>query len=183
MKKERTRCESQRDKKGRFIETNGSTRYKVQQRDGKRLGIHVIAWQDYNKRKLPSGWCVHHKDENKKNNNINNLEAMPIAKHTKMHFDKYYKTNNIWNKGKTTHFGNNEVGHKVLKRTVIRRRLNIFNKQLDSSINIWKLKDIGSTPTQISKELNISIDKVNHRWKSFNNSYLSWSSSGRYINE
>ena len=80
-----------RDKFGRFLKTTGSTRYKKKQRDGKTKGEHVLIWEDYHQKKLLIGWCVHHKNENKKDNRIENLKAMTISKHTKYHFDKYYK--------------------------------------------------------------------------------------------
>ncbi len=167
----RQRCENVRDKRGQFVETTGSTIYKTQQRKGKRLGVHVINWQNWHRKELPKDWCVHHKDGNKKNNNVNNLEAMPIAEHTKKHFDEYYKTNNVWNKGRTTHAGNNDFGHTVTDKTKQRKRVHIFSKHIESWLDIWKLKEDNLTPTQISKELNITIDKVNRRWKAFNKIY------------
>lgn len=37
---------------------------------------------------LPEDWDVHHIDENKQNNNLDNLQAMPKSDHTKYHQDK-----------------------------------------------------------------------------------------------
>lgn len=34
---------------------------------------------------IPPGWVVHHKDGNKANNSIDNLEAMPRAEHQRLH--------------------------------------------------------------------------------------------------
>lgn len=46
---------------------------------------HHLVWEQYNKRPVPDGYIVHHKDGNKFNNNIENLELMTRAEHTKLH--------------------------------------------------------------------------------------------------
>lgn len=167
----RTRCEVWRDGKGRFVKTNGNQKYKRKQRNGRYTSEHVLIWEDYHKKRVPKGYVIHHINENKKDNRIENLKAMLHSEHTKMHFAEYYKNRDIWNKGLTTHAGNNSFGHLVTNKTKQRKKFYIFNKYLESFINIWKLKDKNLTPTQISKQLNITIDKVNHRWKSFNKIY------------
>ena len=66
--------------------------------NGVRRPLHCIIWEKHHKKKLPDYWVVHHKDGNKKNNNISNLEAMPCGDHTRIHYGQnwckgvWYKT-------------------------------------------------------------------------------------------
>jgi len=168
-----------RDEFGRFKKTTGSTKYKMQQRNGVRKGVHVIAWEYHNKKDLPSGWCVHHINENKRDNRIENLIAMKIGEHSKMHFKNYYKENDIWNKGKSTHHGNNVFGHKVTEKQKKKCRTSWLLKNLDRNISIWKLRDSGLKKAEISKRLNITIDKVNSGYRSISKTFDT--NSGRLL--
>lgn len=177
MGKMRTKCEvwsRPKDEKGRFVPFSGKQRYKQCQVNGVRKQKHVAIWEKYHNKSVPDGCVIHHIDYNKFNNNINNLKCMTIKAHNILH----HKDRKPWNKGKTTHGGNNAFGHSVSIKTIQKKKVGIFNKYLESFIAIWELKDEGLTPTQISIKLNISIDKVNHRWKSFNKGYLSWAIVG-----
>ncbi len=157
-----------RDNLGRFKVTNGNQKYKRVQRNGKIKQLHVLIWEEHNKKELPIGWVVHHKNKDKKDNRIENLESMPLSEHTKMHFEEYYKDKDVWNKGlpreQQPNYGRRYKFKESSKR---KQKCSWFNKYLDSNIEIWKLKDNGKTPTQISKELNLTTHQVNHRWKGF----------------
>ncbi len=50
---------------------------------GGRYAHRVIYERHYGP--IPSGWVVHHKDEDKSNNAIENLVAMPKAEHQRLH--------------------------------------------------------------------------------------------------
>ena len=50
---------------------------------GRRRAHRVIWEQHYGP--IPKGWVVHHKDENRQNNDISNLEAMSRADHNTIH--------------------------------------------------------------------------------------------------
>jgi hypothetical protein len=50
---------------------------------GKKL-LHRLIWQHY-KGEIPKGHVIHHKDGNKLNNSIENLECMTQAEHSKLH--------------------------------------------------------------------------------------------------
>ena len=54
----------------------------------KQLGIerrlHRAIWRFYNG-DIPKGYQVHHKDENKDNNDISNLELLSASEHAKLH--------------------------------------------------------------------------------------------------
>lgn len=157
--------EKGKDSFGRFIKTNGGQRYKIKQKNGKRKGEHVLVWEEHNKKELPKGWVVHHINGKKKDNNINNLEAMTPEKHNRIHFCG----KEPWNKGiKCPNISKKLKGHGVTKEQITKCKGSWFNKYLDSNINIWKLKDKGKTTKQISDELNLTIDQVAHRWKGFN---------------
>lgn len=47
---------------------------------------------------IPKGYVVHHKDENKLNNNPNNLALLTLKEHTSIHQKGHHRT--PWNKGK-----------------------------------------------------------------------------------
>lgn len=156
-----------RDSYGRFLKTNGRQRYKMQQRGGKRKGVHVIIWEEYYKKELPKGWCVHHINENKKDNRIENLKALSMSDHTKLHFKKYYKSKDVWNKGIKYHNGSNALNHKVTKRQINKQKIKLFGKDLEIKIKIWKMKDEGFNNIQIGKELNLTANNVCQKWQSF----------------
>ena len=51
-------------------------------KDGKKL--HRVVWESHFGQ-IPQGHLIHHKDENKANNNISNLELMEWGEHTRVH--------------------------------------------------------------------------------------------------
>lgn len=55
------------------------------QRKGVRL--HRAVWEKHNG-EIPKGYHVHHKDENRKNNEIENLELLPAGEHMSVHMSK-----------------------------------------------------------------------------------------------
>ena len=52
--------------------------------DGKRYRLHRYIWEYYNG-EIPKGYHVHHKDHNKNNNEINNLELLTKKEHIIRH--------------------------------------------------------------------------------------------------
>ena len=59
------------------------TGYYLNAKTHKRL--HVYIWEYANGRSVPSGYCVHHKDFNKSNNEIDNLVLLSIREHSSLH--------------------------------------------------------------------------------------------------
>jgi len=57
--------------------------------------MHRDVWEHANGQ-IPDGWDVHHKDEDKANNDISNLECLPKAEHTRL----YSPHNNQYTKGR-----------------------------------------------------------------------------------
>ena len=66
----------------KFSETN--TGYLGARIDGKLVLMHRYVWEYYNG-EIPSGYVVHHKDADKMNNDISNLECLPNKDHSTMH--------------------------------------------------------------------------------------------------
>jgi hypothetical protein len=65
---------------------NFNKRYRKVTYRGRRIGEHIaIILKENNWNKLPSGFCVHHKDLDISNNARENLELMTIKKHDKLH--------------------------------------------------------------------------------------------------
>lgn len=49
-----------------------------------RKRMHRYVWEYYNG-EIPKGYQIHHKDKDKSNNDISNLEAVPVSEHAKAH--------------------------------------------------------------------------------------------------
>lgn len=60
--------------------------------DGSRKRMHVYVWEYYNG-SVPDGYHVHHKDEDKSNNNISNLELKIETEHLSFHSKKNAERN------------------------------------------------------------------------------------------
>jgi len=52
--------------------------------DGKNIKVHVILWEEVNGSK-PKGFDIHHKDFNKGNYDLDNLELLSQSDHQKLH--------------------------------------------------------------------------------------------------
>lgn len=59
---------------------------------GKRERLHCYVWRYFNG-PIPDGFHVHHADENKANNNIENLRCIPTRLHIKHHANEYAANN------------------------------------------------------------------------------------------
>lgn len=46
--------------------------------------LHRLVWEEYNG-PIPHGFVIHHKDNNRKNNNIDNLEILSSFEHNALH--------------------------------------------------------------------------------------------------
>ena len=59
--------------------------------------IHILVWEAFNGY-ITETFIIHHKDENKFNNNIENLQIISILEHNRLH----HGNKPSWNKGKKT---------------------------------------------------------------------------------
>jgi predicted DNA-binding protein YlxM (UPF0122 family) len=62
---------------------------------GDRMLMHRYVWEN-EKGKIPPGWDIHHINENKADNRIENLECLPKSEHTR----KYSPHNNQYTRGR-----------------------------------------------------------------------------------
>lgn len=46
---------------------------------------HIVMCESLGLTEIPSGWCVHHVDEDKQNNNLSNLALMTTQAHMRLH--------------------------------------------------------------------------------------------------
>lgn len=60
--------------------------------DGTRKRMHVYVWEYYNG-SVPSGYHIHHKDEDKSNNDISNLELKIGTEHLALHGKEKFEKN------------------------------------------------------------------------------------------
>lgn len=79
-------------KGGKIIDKKGYIRIRV---GGKYRAEHQVVWESHNGT-IPNGHVIHHKDENKKNNDISNLECITKREHDLHHGDHLLK--NHWNR-------------------------------------------------------------------------------------
>ncbi len=78
---------SPKKNKGKWhMDSNG---YKKMNIDGKRVLESHHVFCKYTKRSsIPYGFVIHHKDRNKLNNNIENLQLLSRSSHTKLHWSE-----------------------------------------------------------------------------------------------
>lgn len=62
-----------------------------------RKRIHIYVWEFYNG-KVPDGCEIHHKDLNKSNNDISNLQCLTVSEHKKIHADLLTEEQREWRK-------------------------------------------------------------------------------------
>lgn len=167
----KTKCEvySRKDPiTGRFITIHGKTQYKAKQYKGKRIDEHRLVWTKSNG-EIPKGYVIHHINGNKKDNRLENLEMMTYDEHNKLHTTG----RSPWNKGiKAPSISKSKMNHIVTQEQITKQRMTLFNKYLDSFIEIWKMKDNNKSVDYISKELNLTKDQVTNRWLSFKRQYI-----------
>jgi hypothetical protein len=79
-------CQKNRGVSKGYINYKG---YKVYYRNGKEISEHQeIYCKHWHIKKIPKGYVVHHIDENKQNNKIENLKLISRGNHTKLHKTK-----------------------------------------------------------------------------------------------
>jgi hypothetical protein len=67
----------------------------------KKKHLHIYFWEQANGKHPGKGWHIHHKDENKFNNEISNLELLKLGEHVSKHKNKggcvyFHKHENKW---------------------------------------------------------------------------------------
>lgn len=129
----------------KFTSSTADGYYKHQ---GLRMFMHRYVWEYYNG-KIPKGYEVHHKDFNRANNDINNLQLLTVAEHRKLHADmltqeqREWKRNNMntvvheaakaWHKSKEGHDWHVEHGKETARNMPIYHNVCVVcGKEFDS---------------------------------------------------
>ncbi len=89
---------SERNAKGKRISHSGYVEYTTGKHKGR--SEHVVAIEHEIGRSLLKGECVHHKDGNKMNNSLSNLQLMTISDHTSLHAKENIKKRKRDSKGR-----------------------------------------------------------------------------------
>jgi len=58
---------------------------RMERKPRKEILYHQYIWMKHNKKRVPKGFLIHHKDDNILNNNIKNLQLMKFNEHTRLH--------------------------------------------------------------------------------------------------
>ena len=61
--------------------------YQTTTRDGRTVFKHRMIWEEHHG-KIPQGFVVHHKNGNKHDNRIENLELLSCHEHMKLHWER-----------------------------------------------------------------------------------------------
>ena len=72
-------------KNGDYILIKAPEWYKGKLYRGRYCYEHHLVWEKENGKPVPEGYVVHHRDGNKTNNNIENLELLKESSHKKLH--------------------------------------------------------------------------------------------------
>lgn len=148
------KVETKRNEKGQFVFTTGAGRYKVIQVNGKRIMYSRYVWEQ-NFGKIPTGMIIHHKNKNKLDNRIKNLELVTFTTHNRIHAHK------PWNKDLT--INNNKKWADTIKKAQS-NRLKTFIKKFKETYN---LKKQGKKLKEIAIIQNISSRQVSDRLKRY----------------
>ena len=145
-----------RDKNGQFIFTTGSTKYKKKQHKGRPIDKHrLVFYKELGLDFIERRFVVHHIDENKKNNNIDNLALMTITAHNRLH------AHPSWNKGLTV--AKDKRMKKLMEKAVGERLKNYLPKLKETS----RLKQEGKTISEIAIIQKICSRQVHTRLKRY----------------
>jgi len=146
---------SPRNEKGQFLETTGNSRYRNVQYNGIRMGEHSRSMCiQLGLDKIPDGFVVHHLDQDKKNNSIDNLALVTITAHNRIH------SHSPWNKGLTLKDKKWSEAHQ--KGIKVR-----FSNHIKTCKETSELQSIGKTLREISIEQGISRRQVSDRIKRY----------------
>ncbi len=69
--------------KGGYISKSG---HRVLCIEGEHIAEHRMVWIRHNKMSIPQGFIIHHRDQDKLNNHIDNLLLLPQNLHLKLHW-------------------------------------------------------------------------------------------------
>jgi len=118
--------------------------------------MHRHIWEQYHG-KIPTGKVIHHKDGNKKNNEISNLECLTYKEHNSLHS----KDRQVWNRGISAK--TNKKWRDTIKKAHKSRAIH-FIPIFEETYN---LKQEGVKVSEIAKIKGISREQVYTRIKRY----------------
>lgn len=154
-----------KDIRGRFKTFSGNQTYKQCQVKGVRKQLHHKIWEEHYGEIL-KGMLIHHKNLNKKDNRLENLELMDYNQHNKIH------AHEAWNKGlpaeRQPAYGRR---YKFKEETKVKQKQTWNKKYLPLKLAVWERKEKGMAEKDIAKELNVAEHQVVSAWRSFKKTY------------
>ena len=137
---------------GRFQTTTDSTKYKMVQFNNKRMAEHArVICIALNIPFIPKGFIVHHLDENKRNNDIDNLSLITITAHNRIH------SHEPWNKGMDK--GTNKKWDNTLFK-IRQSREKFFIKKFQET---YDLVESGLTRLEVANKLGVTRATISFR--------------------
>lgn len=155
-----------RNKKGQFIQTSKTQRYKQKLKNGRQIGEHRhLFCEVLGINELPDNLVVHHLDCNGLNNDINNLALLTVTAHNRIH------SHSPWNKGLSAK--TNEKWDLTIKKA----QENRFKTFLPKFKEAFELQLEGKKLKEIALAQGISMKQVSSRIKRYKN-YLKDKANG-----
>jgi len=149
-----------RNKLGQFVYTTGNTRYKKKMYKGCNIDEHRLVWIKANG-DIPNGHIIHHINENKKDNRLENLQLMSYTEHNQLH------SHEPWNKGiKCPNISKSKMGHPVYNSQIIKCKNTWKEKRIKEGLFILYAHNIEKVSiAQLSKMLNKSYSTIFEKHK------------------
>jgi HNH endonuclease len=123
----------------------GNKYKKIKLKDGSTIDEHRLVMEQHLGRKLTSNEVVHHKDGDKFNNSLDNLEVMSRAEHSRMHMTGR----------KLSEKQRRELSERMMGTPGISRK---FSEE--DIINIWNLIDSGVRIRQIARQYRCAHSRI-----------------------
>lgn len=120
--------------------------------DGERItcASHRLIWFLYNG-EIPNEHNIHHRNEDRQDNRIGNLECLPVGDHVRLHA----KDRKVWNKGK----GGTEQVKRWHRKTIETRAKNYAEKCAET----YKLWESGLSKAEVARAIGFTNEGVRHR--------------------
>ena len=126
--------------------------------------IHRMVWEYYNG-EIPEGYVIHHKDENKLNNSIDNLQLLTRKEHKILHMKDTILSHCFTHESvlgeKNPFFGKTHSKESKDKISFTKRLAN--NKKKLSDANLINLFYSGNTCEEIAAQFKAKPDVIKHR--------------------